>query len=268
MADKKTGMFNELKRKVTLTAKQLVTVVKNYNNFRKAWKAGTFKFRLSEEGNTKVGAIATWSTLLGDYTYHGLGKMFNGIKGTCNNCRACGCVLSCYVRSSYRFASVVLSQAINTWGLRNHLDKVESDIAEQLSKGNIAVVRINQSGELENAEQLAMWCRLAAAFPKIPFYVYTKNFELVADFLDKNLIPKSFTVLFSVWHSTGVAEFNRYKGHPNVKAFVYDDDKELILTPKAYCPAYKDGKMDHEWTCERCGLCFRSKVKIVGCKDH
>lgn len=263
--EKSKGMFDEVKRRVTLTIKQAAGAVVNYARFVTKWKSKVYRFHFEEDGNSKMGHIASWSTLLGDYTYHGLGKWFNGIKGTCVNCGAC--VSKCYVRASYRYAAVVLNHAVNTWGLRKHLDKVENDLAEQLGKGKITIARINQSGELENADQLAMWCRLASGFTNVQFYLYTKNFKLVGDFLENGLVPKNLTILYSVWHDVGVKEFNSQKNLPNVKAFVYDDGT-LAITPKAYCPAYKNGKLDHEWPCSRCGLCFRSKVNVIGCKEH
>ena len=156
----------------------------------------TYGFSLA--GNIKVGKIATWSTLLGDYTYKGLNGLLADIKGTCKNCAACK--KSCYVRASYRFPGVVQSQAINTWGLRHELKKVEADLAAQIEKHHIKIARVNQSGELENERQMAMWCRLAIRFPDTKFYIYTKMYDIVGKFLDKGDVPPNFTVLFSVWH--------------------------------------------------------------------
>lgn len=225
------------------------------------------------EGNIKVGRIFTFSTLMGDYTYKGLNGKLKDIKGTCGNCA--GCKDSCYVRKSYRYPTTVFYHAANTWGLRHELDKVEQDLAAQLAKTRrtpIKVVRLNQSGELENAEQLAMWCRLATKFSDKSFYIYTKMYDLVGSFLDQGLIPSNMTVLFSVWHEYGVAEYKKYAHLPNVKAFVYDDG-DVQIKAKIYCPAYKiDQKgrpfMDHSMTCEKCGLCYKSKAKIIGCIDH
>ena len=200
------------------------------------------------------------------------GKLRN-IQGTCGNCA--GCKDACYVRKSYRYPTTVFYHAANTWGLRNQLDKVEQDLACQLAKAHrtpINVVRLNQSGELENAEQLAMWCRLATKFSDKSFYIYTKMYDLVGSFLDQGLVPANMTILFSVWHEYGVAEYKKYAHLPNVKAFVYDDG-DVQLKAKIYCPAYKinaKGRpfMDHSMTCEKCGLCYKSKAKVIGCIDH
>lgn len=233
-------------------------------------KSYTYHFT---EGNIKVGRIFTWSTLMGDYTYKNLPGKLKNIQGTCANCA--GCKESCYVRKSYRYPTTVFYHAANTWGLRNQLDKVEQDLARQLAKAHrtpINVVRLNQSGELENAEQLAMWCRLATKFSDKSFYIYTKMYDLVGSFLDQGLVPANMTILFSVWHEYGVNEYKKYAHLANTKAFVYDDG-DVQLPTKIYCPAYKlndKGRpfMDHSMTCEKCGLCYKSKAKVIGCIDH
>jgi ferredoxin len=230
----------------------------------------TYAFSLV--GNTKMGAIASWSTLLGDYRYMGLDGDLDGIKGTCKNCGACK--MSCYVRSSYRFPGVVQSQAINTWGLRHELKKVEADLAAQIERRHVKDVRINQSGEIENQRQFAMWCRLAIRFPETNFYVYTKMYDIVGKFLDNGDVPPNFTILFSVWHEHGAEEYKKYSHLPNVKAFVYDDGVNCHLPTKCYCPAYKvigksgKAKMDHSVSCETCRLCIDSKLKVIACHEH
>jgi len=232
----------------------------------------TYGFSLA--GNIKVGKIATWSTLLGDYTYKGLNGLLTDIKGTCKNCAACK--KSCYVRASYRFPGVVQSQAINTWGLRHELKKVEADLAAQIEKHHIKIARVNQSGELENERQMAMWCRLAIRFPDTKFYIYTKMYDIVGKFLENGDVPPNFTVLFSVWHEYGAEEYKKYSHLPNVKAFVFDDGVNMHLPTKCYCPAYlildKSGKAklnpDPKSHCENCRLCIDSKVKVIACHDH
>lgn len=217
-------------------------------------------------GNIKMGKILSWSTLMSDYKIKKLTGVLKGISGTCGNCS--GCVKDCYVRASYRFPGVIHSHAINTYGLRHQLEKVENDLYEQLCHTSIETVRINQSGELENDEQFAMWCRLASKFPDKKFYIYTKMFGIAVPALKAGNVPSNFTVLLSVWHHCGVEEFESVKNMPNVKAFMYDDG-ETELATKIYCKAYDEkGHLDHEHTCESCRLCYDSKAKVIGCHAH
>ena len=241
---------------------------------RMFFNRSTHLYRFSLVGNTKMGRIASWSTLLGDYRYLGLNGVLDGIKGSCKNCGACK--RSCYVRTSYRYPVTVQSQAINTWGLRHELKKVEHDLIDQLQRSHITTVRINQSGELENERQLAMWCRLAIRFPDTNFYVYTKMYDIVGKFLDNGDVPPNFTILFSVWHEHGAEEYKKYSHLPNVKAFVYDDGDNMQLRTKCYCPAYRvigtngKAKLSHDPNhhCDHCRLCIDSKVKVIACHDH
>jgi len=232
-------------------------------------KNHTYGFNMG--GNTKVGEIPTFSTLMGDYTYKKLTGKLKNIKGTCGNCGSCK--KACYVRASYRFPSVIYSQAVNTWGMRNELDKVERDLAAQIKRRDIKVYRINQSGELENEEQLAMWCRLAEAFPETRSYLYTKMYGLVEKFLKAGLVPKNLTILYSVWKDQGVKEYERVKDLPNVKAFVYDDG-DVRLETKIYCPAYviPEGStraVRRPIHCDHCRLCIdKPTAKVIGCHDH
>ena len=234
--------------------------------------ASPIPYHLFVGKNRKLGnRIASWSTLMGDYKYN-MPPPFQGIIGTCGGCCA-GCKQKCYVRHSYFQPSVILGHTINTWGLRHEPWKVREDIAEQLAKGKIDIVRINQSGEVENVFQFAMWCELAKRFPDVKFYIYTKNYMVAEAFLVGDQVAPNFTVNYSIWHDYGVGEYRRVMGHPNVKAFVYDDGYPISLKVDAVCPAYKRGPtgkvtLDHNITCEKCKLCFDSMVHVTSCIDH
>lgn len=261
------AMFDEKKRTFTPT-----DGIKRFHFSKKEAEDYRYKFDLS--GNIKLGKIATWSTLMGDYKYKKLPGVLDGITGTCGNCD--GCRLSCYVRRSYRNPSVTFGHAKNTYGMRHNLAALEHDLASQLARGKIGIVRLNQSGEVENDEQMAMWCRLASAFPDVKFYIYTKMYGISEKFLTQGLVPENFTILYSVWGEFGLEEYNRVKDYPNVKAFEFDDGtgKNMFLATKLYCPAYKvvgksgKAKMDHSITCSTCKLCFQGKAKVIACHDH
>lgn len=122
-----------------------------------------------------------------------------------------------------------------------------------------------------------MWCELAAAFPKINFYVYTKNYKAVTPALINNKVPENMTVLFSVWHEYGAREFKKVSHLENVKAFVYDDNfnySKKGIEIQTYCKAYtmQDGKMtlNHNITCDKCKKCFNrsNATKIIGSLPH
>lgn len=223
-------------------------------------------------GNIKLGNMATFNKLYGNDEFM---TEYGKIAGSCgDHCR--GCKAACYVRKSYRYPSVIKGHARNTAAMRLDMKKAFSDIDAQLSRKRTPynVVRIHQSGEIESTDELINWVKIAARHPETRFYIYTKNFQALRGLIESGeTITSNFTLLISIWHEIGIDEYNQYKNHDFIKAFVYDDHNfnyaAAGLNIQAYCPAYdENGKMNHEKTCEKCGLCIHSNAKIIGCHDH
>lgn len=244
-------------------------------------------------GNTKLGkTIGTFSKLMGDEDYF-IPELGMTVKGTCGHfCN--GCKKHCYVRKSYvrhtcradGTCSVKYGHAINTIAIYEDIHKAFADIKGQIKRKRKLwkYVRIDQSGELLPGEFL-MWCDTAreAAERGLRFYLYSKAFEYMEEALLAGIVPENLTVLYSIWHEYGIAEFKRVMHLPNVKAFVYVDANRkadgwskadyarygIIIT--CMCPAYDiKGKMNHAITCDKCEFCMnrRAGCKIIGCFDH
>lgn len=244
----------------------------------------TRKARLKRDGNIKLGkTIATWSTLFSDAEWN-IPELGITVSGTCGeHCK--GCKGSCYVKKSYdRYTqkgtgrcSVKLGHAIRTILLRYYPEKVFSDLDSQIKKARnpIQIVRWNQSGEIENEIQFGILCRLAENNPDVKFFVYTKNYGVVVPALLAGKVPENLTVLISIWHMYGVAEYKKVAHLDNVKAFVYDDRTfkyEIVgIHIDTYCKAYDEkGHMDHNITCDICTKCFNRYKghKVIGCYAH
>ena len=235
------------------------------------------KAKLCRGNNIKMGdSIASWSTLKGDDEIF-IPEIGQAVRGTCGkHCK--GCTGNCYVNKSYnRYPSVKYGHAIRTLALREDPNKVYETLYNQIKRARkpYNVVRWDQSGEIENDEQFSVPCRLAAAFPLLKPYIYTKCYDVVVPALLAGQVPNNFIVNISVWRDQGIAEFNKVRHLPNTKAFVYIDkdnsfDYEAAgLHIETLCTAYdKNGKMDHNVTCEKCRKCFDSKFKVIGCYDH
>lgn len=236
------------------------------------------KAHFTNNGNIKLGkTMGVWSILKGNEGVY-VESWNQYVQGTCgDNCKYC--TKECYVNKSYNMRpSVILGHARNTLQIRYNLEQCEKDLDKQITRKRVPykIIRINQSGEIENAEQLQMWCSLAKKHPEVEFYLYTKAFNIVVPKLEKKEVPENLTILFSVWHECGIDEYNKVKDLPNVKAFVYDDrtynyKDEKDLEINTYCMAYKEnGKMDHNITCEKCKKCFNRNTghKVIGCYSH
>ena len=221
--------------------------------------------QFNKSGNIKLGNTWNFSTVYGDSLKS---VVFNGEKfestGTCGHYCA-GCKNDCYVKKSYRYPSVVFSHIRNTIAIRTNpvaaFEDLETAIYNAKTKPDI--IRVNQSGELENVFIFRKWCELATKFPNITFWLYTKAYNIVINDLLAESVPENMTILFSIWHEYGINEYKKVAHLKNVKAFVYDDGydyKTAGIEIQTYCTAYKmiDGKMslNHNITCDRCKKCF------------
>ena len=245
--------------------------------------------RFNFDGNVKLGNdVATWSVLYGDAIYD---TPYGPVQGTCSGvCEFCGHPQPgkkrppCYVAKSYRQPDVIKGHARNTLALRQDTQKAFKDLDGQLRRKRkpVTMVRINQSGEVQNVEEFGGWTWLSDEHPFVDFWLYTKRFEVVVpEILEKGL-PENMTVLISIWHEQGIEEYKKLAHLPNVKAFVYCDPKKpggwgpeeyakhgIII--QTFCMAYDEkGKLNHDVTCDICTKCFNrvESCKVIGCYDH
>lgn len=235
--------------------------------------------QFNKSGNIKLGNTWNFSTVYGDSLKS---VTFNGKKyestGTCGG-HCSGCKNDCYVKKSYRYPSVVFSHIRNTIAIRTNPDAAfhDLDAAIENAKTKPEIIRVNQSGELENVYIFRKWCELAAKHPDITFWLYTKAYEIVINDLLAGTVPENMTILFSIWHKYGSSEFKKVMHLKNVKAFVYDDNynyKADGIQIQTYCKAYtmQAGKMslNHNITCDKCKKCFNRSAgcKVIGSLPH
>lgn len=122
-------------------------------------------------------------------------------------------------------------------------------------------VRLFDSGDFPDAEFLVRLVDLCKKTPNVKYMAFTKKYELVNDYIDKNGdLPDNLNIIFSAWdvlwkvnnpHNLGVAyvDFNDKRLNPEIpeNAFV--------------CPG-------RETTCSACGVCWSKKVKAVVFHQH
>ena len=228
-----------------------------------------------KSGNIKIGNMYAFNKLAG-------GGKIAGCKGTCTgNCDGCynkknpkksACyVFKSYVQYGWDKSTVVKSHIKNTKAIRNDINQAFKDLDLQLkrAKKKPSTIRIHSAGELEKKEELIQWITLAKKYEKIKFYLYTKAYAIVDEVLNDMELPKNFFINISVWHDRGVDVYKKYIDNSQVRAFVYDDGYDYNLKIDCYCPAYdKDGKLHHDITCDKCGICFGSKARVCACYSH
>ena len=268
-------------------------ITTNKHHYMEVAKMNRNRARFTANGNTKLGkTMGVYSQLMGDDNYW-IPELQMYVRGTCGK-HCAGCKGNCYVLKSYlRYTardtgkcSVKLGHARNTIAYRENAENWFTDLHNQLSRKRkpFETIRLNQSGEIEDALQFALFCRLAAWHTESKFYIYTKNYDVVIPALLSGNVPENLTVLISIWHEYGIEENKKVAHLENVKAFVYVDynkdaengwnlsdyaERGIIIT--TMCKAYDErGKMNHEITCDKCKKCFnRGKChKVIGCLAH
>lgn len=232
------------------------------------------KAKITGNGNIKLGRnMGVWSVLYSDQDFY-IDKLGMSVKGTCGkNCDVCK--KECYVKKSYRYGSVMLRHAINTLAIRENIAKALDDLDMQLTRKRkkFEIVRIDQSGEIEDFAQFALWVELSKLHPETRFYIYTKNYDVLTKFALNYKLPDNMIVLVSIWHDVGIDVYNKLQHIKNIKAFVYDDGFDYTgkINIQTYCKAYDEsGKLDHNITCDKCKKCFNNCAnhKVIGCKAH
>lgn len=250
--------------------------------------------------NIKLGSMGSWAMLFGDCSWY-IPELKVYVKGTCGeHCKGCfnpsnpKCS-ACYVAKSYythtnrnedgtvgdilkNKCTVKLSHAYRTIAMTMFRDDLLVSLDSQLTnmKDKLGIVRINESGELTEYADLALWSELAKRHSETVFYLYTKNYKVVRKALINNIVPSNLFINISVWHEFGIEDYLEMKDHPQIRAFcLVDKDwtKEKYYSNgieiTSMCGAYdENGKMNHAVTCDKCKKCFSSNNRCVGCFEH
>ena len=241
------------------------------------------------KGNNKIGkGIWSFATVPGNAEHRptlATGEVLSNIAGTCSKyCEGCAKNGACYAWRDFMLHHNVCVEAWseNTLLLRSgklfeELDDFITRANERYLKTNnekyhkIATFRINTSGEIENLQQFIGWNELAKKHPEVVFGIYTKNYDVVKEFLRTNdNTADNFVVNISQWHHVADDFLKENQGKFNV--FEYDDsnrknhdllqeDIERLFSTK-HCPAVKpDGhhaktKDGKSITCDMCRRCY------------
>ena len=114
---------------------------------------------------------------------------------TCPNADACANL--CYARNgTYRFKNVKAAHLRNLEMLIDDLGAWQQLMREELlhKRYEGKYVRIHDSGDFFSEEYLDAWIGLAGINPRVTFYAYTKEVEMVK----KKQLPSNFKILFSM----------------------------------------------------------------------
>lgn len=234
--------------------------------------------QFNKKGNIKIGStVWTFNLLAGP-------EEIGGCKGSCDPKYCGGCYnyddpynSPCYVFKSYKIygkekSTVVQSHIRNTNAMREDPTEAFEQLNGQIkrARNKPEAIRIHSSGELMSAEIFRNWLKLAAKWPNIPFYIYTKAYDIVDEVLADTAIPDNFFLNISIWHEFGYTCYNKWSALDNVKAFVVVDGVYIYdFEMETMCPAYKaNGRMNHDMPCSKCQICYNKDIKVCGCVEH
>ena len=219
------------------------------------------------KGNIKVGNIPQFNTLPGNEPLRGYnGELLTNIEGTCGDlCE--DCKGDCYAIKCARFRhhTVINAWAKNTYILRNEPEKVRNEINEFLRKSVFRYFRFHTSGEVENMEQLKLYCEICNDNPDVVFYMYTKNFKAIYDLfvINREEKPDNLIINLSEWHGN-IRRFydklpkNAIQFFNSLNEFAYDDGSEECgnIISYIHCPAINNRGHETGVTCAICKRCM------------
>ena len=126
------------------------------------------------------------------------------------------CMRNCYARRDERFTSVRSSRIINY--LISKMDNFETILENAIRnqiytrkgtlrkryQGKEIVFRIHESGDFYSDRYMLAWFHVAAKFPEVTFFTYTKSFRMYERNMSEK--PNNFEVRASVWADTTTEE--------------------------------------------------------------
>lgn len=172
------------------------------------------------------------------------------------------CKSTCYACKGFQQMANV--QAAYYRNLRLYYDNPDNFFEQVYCKvkfSGLPKVRIFDSGDFPDMAFLVRLVDLCKKTPSTKYMAFTKQYELVNDYIDKNgKLPDNLNIMFSAWdklwevpnpHGLGVAyvDFNDKRLNPEFpkNAFV--------------CPG-------RESTCSACGACWSKALKAVVFHQH
>lgn len=165
------------------------------------------------------------------------------------------CMRNCYARRDERFTSVRGSRIINYLiskrndfetilenAIRNQIYTKRGDLRKRY-QGKEIVFRIHESGDFYSDKYMLAWFHVAAKFPEITFFTYTKSFKMYERCMSER--PDNFEVRASVWADTTPEEIGTIArcGMSIYTAYDADGVRDAVNNGATRC------------TCESCTKC-------------
>ena len=124
---------------------------------------------------------------------------------------------------------------------KHHPDSYFIQIAAQVAKAKPRLFRWHVAGDILNRNYLCGMCRIAFANPQTHFLAFSKAFEIVNEYEDREAIPANLVIVFSAW-----PKMTFLNPHGHRIAWMQDGTETRVPEGALECPG----------NCESCGMCY------------
>lgn len=180
---------------------------------------------------------------------------------TCNKSMPCTSK-GCYAIKIARLRkSVAKAWRNNTTICQYNLDLFKGQMIGWLSMYQPKAFRIHVGGDFFSVKYLLAWCEIAERFPKVKFFTFTKQYDVLRSVLSSD-IPKNLTIILSAWlpseYENWLPPKDLRKRFPVAWVVRNGDFSGKDIT--------EVDKHSKKWRvclgdCEYCGICFCRKKK-------
>lgn len=170
-----------------------------------------------------------------------IGKVLNVSLPAIISCKECAhCMHECYDVRDCRYKTTLNARARNWSIFTRSPEQFFTQIRKTIRRRrSFRFFRWHVGGDIPNMEYFAEVVRIAREFPQIRFWIYTKLYELVNEYVRTHggsiaeAIPENLSVMFSEWR--GFRMVNPY-GFAEFRAY-YDDEEvpEGIMECRGDC---------------------------------
>jgi hypothetical protein len=124
---------------------------------------------------------------------------------------------------------------------RRHPDLYFMQIAARVALAKPRLFRWHVAGDILSDDYLRGMCRIAEENPQTRFLVFTKAFNIVDGYEDRDAVPGNLVIIFSAWPGMKFANPHRHR-----IAWTQDGTETRVPEDAIECPG----------NCETCGLCY------------
>jgi hypothetical protein len=181
----------------------------------------------------------------------------------------------CYVDNipHLKSDSVQSHQIKNLLGLANP-QMYAAALSWQLGQANHDMIRLNSSGDIQNAHHFALLSDVAAAHPDKKFWLSTREHEQLGKFMESGgRIPANLTVRVSqhMQHQT-VHDSEQMRGlmasHPNITGSSVNASHKYGNGEVWVCPAAGETSPNNTCEAHNCDACWDPSIKAIDYTGH